>query len=175
MIRHWAHGCNPPESVTQTANIATRSNWRRHCLYTTVTAAVYIVGVSSRNSFAQEIKTWFSLVPGIFCPLRKRSLSVWPCSSISSRLTQINLMPLLLAFFWLPLICTSGATKTSQASDLFGWARKKLSCMARQSVNDSSKHGTFQGQEKTMPSSPVQIDCRLAQFLELMPTMCDTV
>jgi len=48
-IRHWAHRSNPPESVTQTANIATRSR-RRHCLYSTVTAAVHIVGFSSRNS-----------------------------------------------------------------------------------------------------------------------------
>jgi len=49
MIRHWAHGSNPPESIMQTANIAIRSNWGRHCFYSTVTVAVHIVGISSRN------------------------------------------------------------------------------------------------------------------------------
>jgi len=62
MIGHWAQGSKLPESVIQTANIATRSNWRRRCLCCTVSAAVHTVGFSSRNSFAQEIKAWFSLV-----------------------------------------------------------------------------------------------------------------
>ena len=44
--------------------------------------------------------------------------------------------------------------------------------MTRQSENDSSKHGKFQGQEKTLPLSPVQMGCRLVEFLELKPTMC---
>jgi len=78
-------------SVIQTANITTRSDWRRHCLYSTVTAATDIAGFSSRNSDSLLIictgdKSMVFLCPWNF-PWFEELFTEWPCSSISSWLT----------------------------------------------------------------------------------------
>jgi len=88
------------------------------------------------------------------------------CASLQAATTGFLLTP--------ADLCSSGARSTSQpsqASNLSGRARKKLQYVARHSVEDSSNHGKFRD-EKTMLLSPVQMDGRLAEFLELKLTMC---